>query len=87
MKRLTPVTLRKRTKFVAPVAKPAYECRRCGSHEYQTGELRGAGGLISSVFELDTERFSFVACNRCRHTEFFRASLAELGQILDLLVN
>jgi hypothetical protein len=49
MKRLTPVTLRKRAKFVAPKAKPAYECRRCGSHEYQTGELRGAGGLISSV--------------------------------------
>jgi predicted nucleic-acid-binding Zn-ribbon protein len=71
----------------ATTARPAYACRKCGHMGYETGEFRASGGRWSSWFDFDTERFSFVACERCRYTEFYRVRLGQLGRVVDFLLS
>ena len=49
-----------------------YQCMKCAHDCYEVGETRSSGGLLSSFFEVETEKFSFVACVRCGYTEFYR---------------
>ncbi|MBO3276334.1 zinc ribbon domain-containing protein [Pseudomonas schmalbachii] len=61
-----------------------YRCQKCNHDKYQVGETRNAGGLMSSVFEIETEKFSFIACARCGYTEFYRGEKSMLRNLFDL---
>ena len=63
-----------------------YVCPKCKGTEFDAGELRGSGGALSAIFELQNRRFSYVSCNRCKYTEFYRAELNELQHVLDLFI-
>lgn len=60
-------------------------CEKCGSSKHSVGELRGTGGLASSMFNLQNTKFAFVACDECGYTEFYRKSVSQLQKFLDLL--
>ena len=45
------------------------------------GELRGAGGFWSKIFDVQGARFTAVTCQRCKYTEFFKADTSLLGNI------
>jgi len=64
-----------------------YTCLRCGGREYETGELRAAGGFWSKIFDVQGAKFTTVICKRCRHTELYQASSSMLGNIFDLFTN
>ena len=72
---------------MATQTKLPFTCRRCGHGKYETGEIRTAGGLWSSWFDFDTQRFSFVACTKCQYTEFYRVRLGQLGRVVDFLLS
>jgi predicted nucleic-acid-binding Zn-ribbon protein len=76
-----------RQELPAAPARPAYSCRKCGHAGYEAGEFRASGGRWSSWFDFNTERFSFVACERCRYTEFYRVRLGQLGRVVDFLLS
>lgn len=60
-----------------------YRCPKCESIEYETKELRGAGGFWTKVFDIQSSRFTAVICERCRYTELFHADSSMLGNIFD----
>lgn len=62
-----------------------FNCAKCGSTEYETGELRAAGGFWSKIFDVQGRSFSTVTCRRCRHTELYAADSSTLGSIFDFL--
>jgi len=64
-----------------------FTCPKCGAHEYETGEIRAAGGFWSKIFDVQGARYSSVTCLRCRYTEFFKADSSVLGNIFDLFTN
>ncbi len=66
---------------------PGYRCPRCSGQSYDTGELRGAGGFWSKIFDVQGARFSTVTCTNCKYTEFFKAPTSMLGNIFDLFTN
>lgn len=41
---------------------------------------------MSAVFEIETERFSYVSCARCRDTEFFACEVSALGMVFDFFL-
>lgn len=47
------------------------------------GELRGAGGILSKIFDVQRARFSTVTCTRCQYTEMYRADSSLLGDVFD----
>jgi predicted nucleic-acid-binding Zn-ribbon protein len=63
-----------------------YSCIKRRHDRCRVGEIRAAGGFVSAVFELQTERFSYVSCARCRYTEFFACEASALGVVFDYFV-
>ena len=63
-----------------------FKCLRCGYHACDIGEIHVAGGFWSKVFDVEGRKFSTVTCERCKHTEFFKAGRSQLANIFDLFV-
>ncbi|MBV2133737.1 zinc ribbon domain-containing protein [Pseudomonas sp. MAP12] len=61
-----------------------YKFLKCDCEKYEVGETRNSGGILSSVFEVETEKFSFISCSHCGHTEFYRCERSALRALYDL---
>jgi len=64
-----------------------YVCPKCSNTEYETGQMRAAGGFWSKVFDVQSRRFTTITCARCRYTEMYQADSSTLGNIFDLFTN
>lgn len=60
-----------------------YVCAKCSSAEFETGEIRVAGGNWSRIFDMANKKFTSVTCKKCSYTEFYKGSPSTLGNILD----
>ena len=60
-----------------------FQCAKCQHPEFDTGEIRASGGILSSVLEVESEKFAFVSCKRCGYTEFYRGDRNFLRNIFD----
>ncbi|MFH1723632.1 MAG: zinc ribbon domain-containing protein [Elusimicrobiota bacterium] len=61
-----------------------FHCPKCSSSEYDTGEIRAAGGFWSKIFDVQGQRYTAVTCRKCKYTEFYKADSSMLGNIFDL---
>ncbi len=64
-----------------------YRCPKCGANTCEVSELRGTGGFLTKVFDVQSKRFTTVTCTRCRYTELFKADSSMLGNIFDFFTN
>ena len=63
-----------------------YICPKCGKKGYpEVGELNITSGLIGRILNLQSERFTYIACRRCRFTEIYKTETSGLSNILDFL--
>lgn len=60
-----------------------YTCPKCSNNSYQTGEMRATGGILSKIFDVQTEKYTSVTCQRCSYTEFYKAKSSQLGNVFD----
>jgi uncharacterized protein len=65
----------------------SYRCPKCSGSEYETGQIRAAGGFLSKIFDVQSRRFTTVTCAHCRYTEMYQAETSMLGNIFDLFTN
>jgi hypothetical protein len=72
-----------KTRYFSTRGKP-YQCVKCQHDRYRIGETRHSGGMLSSFFEVETEKFAYIACDQCGYTEFYRAEANILRTIFDL---
>lgn len=63
-----------------------YRCPKCDHHRRITGEIRAPGDAVSSAFDVATEKFSYVSCNACGYTEFYRKHASIGSTTMDLLI-
>lgn len=61
-----------------------YTCPKCEGTEFETRELRGAGGFWSKIFDVQGRKFTTVTCTRCRHTELYAVPSGKLENVFDL---
>lgn len=64
-----------------------YTCPKCGHHNYKTGQMRATGGTLSKIFDVQTEKYTSITCERCTYTEFFKAKTSAMSNIFDLFTN
>lgn len=62
-----------------------FKCSKCGGTDYKVGEIRAAGGFWTKVFDIQSEKFSYISCKNCSYTEFYNARSSQLGNIFDFL--
>jgi predicted nucleic-acid-binding Zn-ribbon protein len=68
-----------------PLGDTANVCPKCRSRDKQQGELRAAGGFVSSFSDVSTTRFRYLSCNGCGCTEFYNSSISGSAMFLDFL--
>lgn len=61
-----------------------WSCEKCTNREFETGEIRVAGGFWSKIFDVQGRQFFSVTCTNCRYTEFYKGSSSLYGNIFDL---
>ena len=64
-----------------------FKCPKCSHSEYETGEMRAAGGFWSKIFDVQGKKFSTITCQHCKYTEFYKADTSMLGNIFDLFTS
>ena len=60
-----------------------FTCAKCGHGEYETGQFRATGGILTKIFDIQNRRFSTVTCGRCRYTEIYQTPSSMLGNVFD----
>jgi uncharacterized protein len=60
-------------------------CVKCQGTQFIAGELRGTGGLASSLFNIQSEKFTYVSCATCGYTELYKRELSDLQKVFDFL--
>ena len=60
-----------------------WSCLKCGSIDYETGEVRVSGGFWSRIFDVQNKKYSTVTCSKCSYTEFYKGSASTLGNVFD----
>lgn len=66
-----------------PPSRDTFRCEKCGHSGYEVGELRGAGGFLGKIFDVQRQRFTTVTCSECRYTEIYRGDANLLEDVLD----
>jgi len=64
-----------------------YKCPKCNNRTYQIGQMRATGGTLSKIFDVQTQKFSSVTCERCSYTEFYKTKTSGLSNVFDLFTN
>ena len=62
-----------------------YACQKCGHTTFKELEFRAAGGALSAMFDIQTEKYRVITCARCGFSEMYRGKVAFGGQIIDFL--
>ncbi|GAB2519837.1 zinc ribbon domain-containing protein [Lysobacter humi (ex Lee et al. 2017)] len=65
----------------------SFSCVKCGGTEYSRNEMRAEGGFLSAAFDISTNRFIAVSCERCGFTELYRQGVGGGAQLFDFLVS
>ncbi len=57
-----------------------YVCKNCSHQEFEEHQLRATGGFISSLFDLQTEKYRVICCARCKYSELYQG-VTGAGQV------
>lgn len=63
-----------------------YSCPKCGSHEFELGEVFMAGSVIAKMMNLEFRRFTSVTCTKCTCTELFKTPKKDIQNVLDFMI-
>ena len=64
-----------------------YKCSKCSNRTYTMGQMRATGGILSKIFDVQTEKYTSITCEKCKHTEFYKASTKAMSNIFDFFTN
>lgn len=64
-----------------------YICPKCQNKTYKIGQMRATGGTLSKIFDVQSQRFSSVSCDRCSYTEFYKTKTSGLSNAFDFFTN
>ena len=65
-----------------------YKCSKCGNTEYDSGEIRAAGGFWTKIFNVQNRKFITLSCKKCGFTELYNKAKARTAEnVLDFLTN
>ncbi|MFW5980137.1 MAG: zinc ribbon domain-containing protein [Bacillota bacterium] len=64
-----------------------YECVKCGSTEYEKGQISTTGGFFSKIFDVQNKKFITIVCKNCGYTEFYAKNTSMAGNIFDFLTS
>ena len=64
-----------------------YQCPKCQNNSYKIGQMRATGGTWSKIFDVQTEKFTAITCERCTYTEFYKVKTSAISNVFDLFTS
>ena len=64
-----------------------YQCIKCNSLEFTSGQLRAVGGFWTKLFNIQNLKFITLSCNTCGYTELYKKGTRTAENILDFFTN
>ncbi len=64
-----------------------YICPKCSNTSYKIGQMRATGGTLSKIFDVQSQKFSSVSCDRCTYTEFYKTKTTGLSNVFDFFTS
>ncbi len=64
-----------------------YKCPKCDNNTYTVGQMRDTGGTLSKIFDVQTEKYTSVTCDKCTYTEFYKSKTSAISNVFDLFTN
>lgn len=61
----------------------SFRCAKCGRSGYEVGELRGTGGLLGQIFDVQHRKFTTLTCSHCGYTELYKGDASVLEDVFD----
>ncbi len=63
-----------------------YKCFKCGHPKHEEHQLRASGGGFSALFDIQTEKYRVITCQRCKYSEMYQGTVGAGQVAADLLV-
>jgi hypothetical protein len=60
-----------------------YTCLKCENKTYKLGEMRATGGFFSKIFDIQSQKYTSVTCERCTFTEFYKTKTSAISNVFD----
>ncbi len=67
--------------------KQTYQCIKCNSQDFSSGQLRAAGGFWTKLFNIQNLKFVTLSCNQCGYTEIYKRGTQAAENVLDFFTN
>mgnify|MGYP003324862258 CR=1 FL=1 len=66
-----------------------YACAKCGNSSYEEGSIRVTGGsILTKLFNVQNRRFTYVSCEQCGYTEFYKGQNSGVASnLIDFISN
>jgi uncharacterized protein len=61
-----------------------YTCPKCGHKLYELGEMWTIGSFWTRMFEYHNRRFTYVSCQKCRYSEFYKIPKKSIGDVFNM---
>jgi hypothetical protein len=61
-----------------------YTCPKCGNKQYEIGEIWTVGSIWTRIFEIHNRKFTFLSCQKCKYTEFYKVPQKNISEIMNL---
>ncbi len=58
-----------------------FTCPKCGSKEYEIGEMWTVGSFWTRMFEYHNRRFTYISCEKCHFTELYKISKKKINEV------
>ncbi|WP_302849927.1 zinc ribbon domain-containing protein [Polaribacter batillariae] len=64
-----------------------YTCLKCNHKTYKLAEMRATGGILSKIFDIQNQKFTNVACERCTNAEFYKTKTSAIRNVFDFFTS
>ena len=62
-----------------------YKCTKCGNAQYTIGEIWVNNTFLTKISGFGNRRFTYISCNNCHFTEFYRVPKKRIGEVLNFI--
>lgn len=66
--------------------KKSFICAKCGNTTYASGKISTTGGILTKIFNLQSNKFITVSCLKCGYTELYKTVTSGIENVADFLI-
>lgn len=63
-----------------------FACTKCGNTAYIPGRISTTGGILTKIFNLQSNKFNTLSCAKCGYTEIYKTNTSGIENVTDFFI-